>query len=259
MNSALPLLLGTLLLLPLFSPSSALAGASESAAVDETSLGESSKPETESQATESSTTLTPWWELHPKASDGWKFGLLHKADRHVRAWAIPVAIVGGIGLMNVGMGIGFEIVTNSFFGDPIILITGLFSVGISAAMAGAAFPSLSSIKRVIGRYDDPGKLQDRLRRTRVVLGGFSVGAGLCGLGLGLLTPLTFGITGIPAAILTAGGVMLGQASLTFLIFEQEVSRFVRHQEKIRRFSRLPRNPAPPRLVAAGPMGLRFVF
>jgi len=254
------LLVGVLLALPLLQPVSALASTLESDRMEagqDNSTADETPQETEDSA--SPTTVTPWWELHPKPSSGWKFGLLRQADRHARSWAIPVAIVGGIGLLNVGVGIGVEVLSNSFFGDPVFLVTGIGSVAVAAAMAGAAFPSLSSIKRVIGRYDDPGKLHQRLRRTRLVLGGISIGTGLCGLGLGLLAPLTFGITGIPAAILTAGGVMLGHASLTFLIFEQEVTRFVKEKGKLRRFSRLPRNPAPPQLVEVSPMGLRFVF
>jgi hypothetical protein len=98
-----------------------------------------------------------------------------------------------------------------------------------------------------------------LKRTRLALGWTSLATGLSGLAFGLLAPLTFGLTFIPAAFLTAAGVMLGHASLSFLTFEIEVAHMVENPEPPSRFGRLPRDPAPPRLVAASPLGLSFVF
>jgi len=200
-----------------------------------------------------------WWTLHPRPSDGWRLGLQSLVRIHMNSWAIPVAIVGGFGLTSAMVGVGMAI--SSPFNEPIPLILGLPTLGITAAMAGAAFPTLAAISRALDRIDDPTRLHQFLKRTRKTLGIISVVFGATGLAAGLLAPLTFGVSGIPSAALTTAGVMLGQASLTFLVFETKVGRFVSPRSSPNRFGQqtLPRRPAPPRLVSASPLSVRLIF
>lgn len=147
------------------------------------------------------------------------------------------------------------------FNEPIPLVLGLGTLGITAAIAAASFPTLASISRALERLDDPVHLHNFLKRTRRTLGIVSIVLGSGGLVAGLLGPFTFGITAIPSVALTTAGVMLGQAALTFLIFERKVSRFTTPQRSSGRFGQraLPRRPAPPRLVSASPLSVRLVF
>lgn len=241
------------LLLSLALPQVALGQAtSEASAQDDARETSSPTADTKSQRSE-------WWTVHPRPSDGWRLGLQSEVRTHINSWAIPVAIVGGIGLTSTVLGAGMTIAAP--FNDPIPLIIGLPTLGITAAMAGASFAPLASISRALDRFDDPTQLHQFLKRTRVTLGVISIVFGATGLVAGILTPLTFGISGIPSAALTAAGVMLGQASLTFLIFENKVRRFTSPQGAPGRFGQgaLPRRPAPPRLVSASPLSVRLVF
>ncbi len=200
-----------------------------------------------------------WWELHPRPSDGWRLGLQSEVRTHRNSWAIPVGVVGGIGATAAIIGVGMTL--SDPFNEPVPLVIGLGSLGVTALMAGAAFPTLGSISRALDRFDDPARLHQFLKRTRRTLGIISVVFGATGLVAGLLTPFTFGLSAIPSAALTATGVMLGQASLTFLIFETKVGRFTTPHGSRGRFGQraLPRRPAPPRLVSANPLSVRLVF
>jgi len=215
-------------------------------------------PSSQDSASEASNTDDPqpappraWWEENPRASDGWRLGLQSQVRTHMNSWAIPVAIVGGISVTIASVGFGRD---NDDAGIP-----GLIGLGTTACMAAAAFPTLRSISRALERYDDPAHLHRFLRRARIATGAVSLATGISGLVFGLLAPLTWGLTGFPSAILSATGVMLGHASLTLLVFELKVDHFVGGEKATDRFSRLPRDPAPPRLVTASPLGLRFSF
>ena len=199
-----------------------------------------------------------WWELHPRPSDGWRLGLLSLARTHQNSWAIPVGIVGAMGLSTLIVGAGL-LNSSAFFGGEEPLFIGLVTLGLTAAMAGGGFPALTSISRALRRFDDPTRLHGYLKRTRRSLGIASVVLGVSGLVAGLMAPFTFGVSGIPSAVLTSAGVMLGQASLTFLLFEMKVARFTNPESSLDRFGRLPRNPAPPRIVALSPLGMRLAF
>ena len=218
---------------------------------------DSTEADTAPSQTMTSSQLTPWWEVYPDASDGWKFGLLRRADKGVRAWAIPVTILGGFGLATLGTGLAIELSDN--FGDDIFLVTGLATMGVSASIALAAFPSLTSIKSRIRDFDDPVALHKRFRKMRVAFGWAALGTGIGGAVLGILTPLTFGIAVIPAAFMAVAAAIFGQVSLTFLVFEKKVETFVEAKDLPGRFGQGPQAPMHPQVVAASPLGLIFRF
>jgi hypothetical protein len=152
-----------------------------------------------------------------------------------------------------------QLSSGRFFGGAEPLFIGLVTLGLTACIAGGAFPALTSISRALRRFDDSTRLHGYLKRTRRSLGIASVVLGATGLVAGLMTPFTSGVSGVPSGIFTAAGVILGQASLTFLIFEMKVARFTNPESSPGRFGRLPRNPAPPRIVALSPLGIQLAF
>jgi hypothetical protein len=203
--------------------------------------------------------LSEWWELHPRPSDGWRLGIQLEVRRHRNSWVIPVGIVGTLGLTAVAIGAGMSIA--SPFNEPIPLVLGVGTLGITSAMAAASFPALASISRALERLDDPVRLHTFLKRTRRTLGIVSIVLGSAGLVSGLMAPFTFGLSAIPSVALTTAGVMLGQAALTFLIFERKVGHFTTTLDSSGRFGKrpLPRRPTPPRLVSASPLSVTLVF
>jgi hypothetical protein len=231
--------------------------AAEADLVEASEGGASTQADTSTPPTLASSQRTPWWETHPDASDGWKFGLQRLADKHVRDWAVPVSILGGFGLGIFGTGIPLEFSSN--FGDPLFLIVGLATLGVSGSIALGSFPCLTSIKRSIRDVDDPMLLHKRFRKMRTGFGWAALGAGIGGSVLGLLSPLSYGVAVIPAAFMALCAAVFGQVSLTFLAFEKKVTTFLEAKHRPGRFGQGPHAPVRPQLIAASPLGLTLRF
>jgi MFS family permease len=168
-----------------------------------------------------------------------------------------VTILGGFGLATFGTGLAIEFSEN--FGDPVFLLMGLATMGVSGSIALAAFPAFASVKNSIRDFNDPVALHKRFRKMRIAFGWAALGTAIGGAVLGILTPLTFGIAGIPAAFMAASAAIFGQVSLTFLVFEKKVETFVEAKDLPGRFGQGPQAPMHPQVVAASPLGLVFRF
>jgi len=200
----------------------------------------------------------PWWEGSTAQQEAWKLDLNSEVEQHMRGWGVPLATVGGIGVVNLGIGLYLLDASPFVFSEGLILVGAVMGGG-AALLSSVAFPSLRGIELMVKNAPDPDTLYIKLQRVRKTLGWVSFGLGMGAVAFGVAIPFTFGVSGVFAGGLLVASAALGHASITALVFEQKVAPWVGSRRGRSRFGALPRHPAPPRLASIGPTGLTFIF